>query len=39
MGIQHCGCGSDEEHLDLDNELDRLLSELEEQENELKKIA
>ena len=39
MGIQHCGCHSDEALLDLDNELDRLLSELNEQENELKKMA
>ena len=39
MGIQHCGCGSDEEHLDLENEVDRLLNELIEQENDLKKMA
>ena len=39
MGIQHCGSGSDEEHLDLENEFDRLLNELNEQENDLKKMA
>ena len=41
MGIQHCGSGSgyDEEHLDLENEVDRLLNELNEQENDLKKMA
>ena len=39
MGIQHCGCGSDEEHLDLDNELDRLLNELEEQEKKIAEIT
>ena len=39
MGIQHCGFGSDEEHLDLENEVDRLLNELNKQENDLKKMA
>ena len=39
MGIQHCGSGSDEEHLDLENEVDRFLNELNEQENDLKKMA
>ena len=33
------GSGSDEEHLDLENEVDRLLNELKKQENDLKKMA
>ena len=39
MGIQHCGCGSDEEQLDLENEVDRLLNELNELKNDVKKMA
>ena len=39
MGIQHCGCGSDEEQLDLENEVHRLLNELNELKNDVKKMA
>ena len=39
MGIQHCGSHSDEAHWNPKNEVDRLLNELDERENDLKKIA